>query len=228
MAYSSYEVKQSGERVSRKSATAAMGVGAKVGPIDQSTTATAALSVERNSSSSSQVTAQYEAGAVPRCAVVRRKLVELLQILRVRHLNILIDEWSTLDPTGSLMTQPLFAEYIKRSFAGSPLISVKIATNRYQTRFSNRGSGGNYTGVEVGADVFDAVNLDRVILDSSHLESFFELLLYKRLLHRERALAVSRRGTAGARTSSSSCRSSGIGAHSPNWCADRRASPEIS
>lgn len=190
LAYASYEVKHSGERMSRKSGSAAMGVGAKVGPNGQSMTAAAALAVERSSSSSSHVAAQYEAGAVPRFAVVRRKLIELLQILKIRHLNILIDEWSTLDPTGSLMTQPLFAEYIKRSFAGSPLISVKIATNRYQTRFSNRGSGSNYTGLEVGADVFDAVNLDRVILNSCDLESFFELLLYKRLLHRERSLEV--------------------------------------
>jgi hypothetical protein len=190
LAYSSYEVKRQADRASRRSGTAALGVGAKAGINGQSVNAAAALATERSSSSSAAVTAQYEAGAVPRFAVVRRKLIELLQILEVRHLNILVDEWSTLDPTGSLMLQPLFAEYAKRSFAGSPLISVKIATNRYQTRLSNRGSGREYTGLEVGADVFEAVNLDRVMLDSSDLEHFFELLLYKRLLHRERSLEV--------------------------------------
>ncbi len=127
---------------------------------------------------------------MPRFAVVRGKLIELLQVLRLRHLNILIDEWSTLDPTGSLLMQPLFADYLKRSFAGSSLISVKIATNRYQTRLSNRAGPGHYTGLELGADIFEAVNLDRAVLDWCDLQSFFELLLYKRLLHREPALAA--------------------------------------
>jgi hypothetical protein len=190
LAYSSYEVRRNGERTSRRSATLGMGIGGKVGTAEQSINAAAALAAERSSSSSAQVTARYEAGAVPRFAVVRRKIIELLEVLEVRHLNILLDEWSTLDPSGSLMMQPLFAEYAKRSFAGTPLISVKIATNRYQTRLSNRGSGRDYTGLEVGADVFEAVNLDRVILDSSDLENFFELLLYKRMLHREPSLSV--------------------------------------
>src|SRR5205823_14961981 len=110
----------------------------------------------------------------PRFALARSKLIELLQVLRLRHLNILIDEWSTLDPTGSLMMQPLFADYLKRSFAGSSLISVKIATNRHQTRFSNRGPAGCYTGLELGADIFEAVNLDRAVLDWRELLSFFE------------------------------------------------------
>jgi len=190
LAYSTYEVKRNGEQSSRRSGNLALGIGAKAGGLEQSLSATAALGAERSSSSSAQVVAQYEAGAVPRFALVRRKLIELLQVLEVRHLNILVDEWSTLDPTGSLLMQPSFAEYVKRSFAGSPLISVKIATNRYQTRFSNRGSGSNYTGLEVGADLFEAVNLDRVLPDSSDLEGFFELLLYKRLLQREQTLKV--------------------------------------
>jgi hypothetical protein len=197
LAYSSYEVKRNQERTSRRSGSLAVGAGAKAGMNERSLGAAGAVAAERSSASSAQVSAQYEAGAVPRFALVRRNLIELLQVLEIRHLNILVDEWSTLDPTGSLMMQPLFAEYVKRSFAGSPLISVKIAANRYQTRFSNRGSGGNYTGLEVGADVFEAVNLDRVILHSADMESFFELLLYKRLLQRERSLKVFETRTGG-------------------------------
>jgi hypothetical protein len=197
LAYSSYEVKRNKERISRRSGSLAVGAQAKAGIDERSLGAAAAVAAERSSASSAQLSAQYEAGAVPRFALVRRSLIELLQVLEIRHLNILVDEWSTLDPTGSLMMQPLFAEYVKRSFAGSPLISVKIAANRYQTRFSNRGSGGNYTGLEVGADVFEAVNLDRVILHSSDMESFFELLLYKRLLQRERSLKVFETRTGG-------------------------------
>jgi hypothetical protein len=190
LAYSSYERRQSEERTSSRGGTAAAGVEGKLGPNGPSVAAAATFSGARSSAISDQVSTSYEAGAVPRFAVVRGKLIELLQVLRLRHLNILIDEWSTLDPTGSLLIQPLFADYLKRSFAGSSLISVKIATNRYQTRFSNRAGPGKYTGLELGADIFEAVNLDRAVLDWRDLQSFFELLLYKRPLHREPGLAV--------------------------------------
>ena len=54
-------------------------------------------------------------------------------------------------PTAATAIQPEFAELLKRTFAGAAKVSVKIATNRYQTRFSNRGAGAEYRGLEVGA-----------------------------------------------------------------------------
>lgn len=119
--------------------------------------------------------------AVPRLALVRKGVVDLLSELGIRHLNILIDEWQLLDPTASTSIQPEFGELLKRTFLGTPLISVKIATNRYQTRFSNQGSAGRYRGLELNAEVFEAINLDRAILDPDDLELFFERLLFRRL-----------------------------------------------
>jgi hypothetical protein len=190
LAYSGYQLRQSGERTSASARTSSVGVEATLGIRQQTAAVAAGLSRTGTASCSDQTSASYEATAVPRFAIARGKLIELLEVLRLRHLNILIDEWSTLDPTAALMTQPLFADYLKRSFAGSSLISVKIATNRYQTRLSNRGNGGGYTGLELGADIFEAVNLDRAVAQSHDVESFFELLLYKRLVHREPDLAV--------------------------------------
>jgi hypothetical protein len=190
LAYSTYQVRQSAERTATKARAGSIGVEGKLGVTQQAAGAGGSLSRTAAASSTNQSSTSYEANAVPRFAVVRRKLIELLEALRLRHLNILIDEWSTLDPTASLMTQPLFADYLKRSFAGTSLISVKIATNRYQTRLSNRGTAGGYTGLELGADIFEAVNLDRAVPHCHDLEQFFEVLLYKRLLHREPDLAV--------------------------------------
>ena len=190
VAYSSFETKKSEQRTRTRARRATVGAQARLGTKERAAGASAVLARSSESSSTDQTATNHESGAVPRFAVVRQKLIELLEVLRLRHLNILVDEWSTLDPTASLMLQPLFADYLKRSFAGSSLISIKIATNRYQTRFSNRGTAGRYTGLELGADLFEAVNLDRAVLDRRDLESFFELLLFKRLLHREPQLAV--------------------------------------
>jgi hypothetical protein len=190
LAYSSFERKKSEQRTRTRARSTTIGAEARLGTKERAAGANAGLARNSQSGSTDQIATNHESGAVPRFAVVRQKLIELLGVLRLRHLNILIDEWSTLDPTASLLLQPLFADYLKRSFAGSSLISIKIAANRYQTRFSNRGAAGRYTGLELGADLFEAVNLDRAVLDRRDRESFFELLLFKRLLHREPELAV--------------------------------------
>ena len=125
--------------------------------------------------------ARTSSNPVPRFALVRRRLLELLEVLEIERLNILIDEWSMLDPTGATGIQPEFAEYLKRTFHGAAVVSVKIATNRYQTRFSNRGAGGSYRGLEMEADLFTGTNLDRAVLDRERLVTFYESLLFNRL-----------------------------------------------
>jgi hypothetical protein len=103
--------------------------------------------------------------------------------LEIERFNILIDEWSVLDPTAGTSIQPEFADLLKRTFAGSNRISIKIATNRYQTRFSNRSAAGRYRGLEIDADIFEATNLDRALLTQENLDRFYEILLFKRLRH---------------------------------------------
>ena len=119
--------------------------------------------------------------AVPRFSKIRQKIVELLELMELNQLIILIDEWTTLDPTASTAIQPEFAELLKRTFAGTPKVSVKIATNRYQTKFSNRAGGTNYRGLEIDADIFPATNLDHVLSTDDERNYFFSNLIYKRL-----------------------------------------------
>lgn len=127
---------------------------------------------------------------VPRFAAVRDRLKQLLSAMGIERLNILIDEWSTLDPTAAKSVQTEFAELLKRTFTGTPMFSVKIATNRYQTRFDNRSGGTKYRGLELGADIFEATNLDRVLRDPEELSDFYSKLLFRRLVHCEPALSV--------------------------------------
>ncbi|MET8863616.1 hypothetical protein ABZW11_11720 [Nonomuraea sp. NPDC004580] len=120
--------------------------------------------------------------AIPRFVEVRKKIVELLEILEISTLHLLIDEWSALDSTATSSIQPLFAELLKVTFSGSPRISVKIAGNRYQTRFSNLMGGTRHYGLEVGADIFVAVDLDRSVMTEVEQWQFYETMLYRRLL----------------------------------------------
>lgn len=131
-----------------------------------------------------------DSAPIPRFAMVRRTLTRLLGLLEVTHLNILLDEWQTLDPHGSSGIQPEFAEYLKRTLAGSPSVSIKIATNRYQTRFNNTGKGPHYRGFELGADLFEATNLDRLDLSDDEQVAFYSTLLFRRLLHCNPELSV--------------------------------------
>lgn len=142
---------------------------------------------ERSESREASTTTSHP--PVPHFPGVRDVIVGLLEVLEVKRLYVLIDEWSVLDSSGAKDIQPTFAEMLKRSFAGTPRISIKIATNRYQTRWSNKGAGTTYRGFEVGADIFEGVNLDRALLQGEDLYSFYEALLFKRLAYLEPALA---------------------------------------
>jgi len=127
---------------------------------------------------------------VPRYGEVRQKLGDVVELLDFAQVNIQIDEWSVLDDSATTAIQPEFAELLKRTLAGIPRVSVKIATNRYQTRLNNRGSSERYRGLEVDADIFVATNLDRALHGIDDLSSFYETLLFRRMRHVERGLAV--------------------------------------
>lgn len=127
---------------------------------------------------------------VPRYALVRRNLLRLLELLEVEFMGLLLDEWTVLDPSASTAIQPMFSEALKRTFAGTPRVSIKFAANRYQTRFDNRGSKESYRGLELGADLFEALDLDRVRGNTEELLNFFRSLLFKRLSLAEPGLRV--------------------------------------
>jgi hypothetical protein len=174
-------------RSERRSRQSARGSGsdikaqAKVGR-DPLMNLSADLQRRRHESEESASDETVQSGAVPRFALVRKVLIELLQLLHIERLTILIDEWSMLDPTGATGIQPEFANLLKRTFHGTRHISIKMATNRYQTRLSNRGAAGSYRGLQAEADIFTAANLDRAVLERTDLVGFYESLMFKRLV----------------------------------------------
>jgi hypothetical protein len=124
----------------------------------------------------------------PRFSNLRHALVELATALEVDRIDVFIDEWSLLDPTGASSVQPRFAALLRRALFGDPRITVKIATNRYNTVFLRHEPTARY-GLQPNADVFEAVNLDRALVKRADRTAFYEELLFKRLLLKEPMLA---------------------------------------
>ena len=118
---------------------------------------------------------------VARFRSVRTGLIEIAELLDLESIVILIDEWDLLNARS---TQPGFADLLRKAFGGTDKISVKIAADRFNTRLSNAPRHG----LEIGADVFEAVNLDRVSLPWPALVDFYAQLLFNRLLFRETRL----------------------------------------
>jgi len=128
-----------------------------------------------------ELEAKVEEVPAARYSSVRARLIDLLDALHLRALVLQIDEWSVLDPTAATAIQPIVAELLKRTFSGTHRFSIKIATNRYQTKLNNRGASTARKGLELNADIFEATNLDHVFRDEAHLFEFYEELLYRRL-----------------------------------------------
>jgi hypothetical protein len=129
--------------------------------------------------------------AVPtlKLASVGRTLGCLLEAMEVERLSIIIDEWQTIDPSGSTSIQPRFAELLKRTFFAEKRVTVKIAANRYQTALSNKAESTRHCGLELNAEIFEATNLDYAILDENDLAVFYAELIFKRLCFVEPQMA---------------------------------------
>jgi hypothetical protein len=117
-------------------------------------------------------------------AGIRQRVIEIVELLGLDHFVIMIDEWMTLRDT-----QIDFAEELKFLFFASERISVKLAVDRFQCELNNSASGDARRGIEVGADVFIAVNLDEPFRVEADRQRLFAEALYRRLLHCEPGLA---------------------------------------
>jgi len=114
---------------------------------------------------------------------VKRLLIEIIDILELNCIIIFIDEWMSLAEC-----QIEFAERLKQCLFGESKISIKIAADPYQGQFNNSGQGHNFRGLEIGGDIFEAVNLDLPFRDQERQADLFSLALYKRLSHLEPTL----------------------------------------
>lgn len=117
-----------------------------------------------------------------RVSSIRKRLLDIIDLLGLDFVLVCIDEWMALDPLAETDVQPEFAELLKRFLFNTGKVGVKIASNRYQTRLLSGEKGTGHRGMEIDADIFYAANLDWAILSETELEGFYEELLVKRLI----------------------------------------------
>lgn len=115
---------------------------------------------------------------------VRKQLVRVIELLGLDHLVIFIDEWMSLGEC-----QVEFAERLRQCLFHEDRIGVKIAADQFQGVFNNSGEGHNFRGLDVGGDIFVAVDLDHPFRDRERGVRLFTETLYRRLHSFEPALA---------------------------------------
>src|SRR5204863_8068756 len=90
---------------------------------------------------------------------VGRAMRRVIEALGGSRLWILLDEWSSVP----LELQPLLADLLRRSLFPVRGLSVKIAAIELRFRFRELREGGDYLGLELGADVAAGLDLDNFL-----------------------------------------------------------------
>jgi len=110
-----------------------------------------------------------------------RALQRVVEALDGARLWIMLDEWSSVP----LELQPLLADLLRRSLFPIRGLTVKIATIERRTRFREFRDGGDYLGIEVGADVAAGLDLDNYLifdLEDDRAQTFFRTLMFNHML----------------------------------------------
>jgi len=112
-------------------------------------------------------------------AQIARTIEHVLTALDLSRLFVILDEWAQVP----FDAQPHFAEFIKRSLAVIPRLSLKLIAVNYQCKFSTSVAG-NVIGLQRGADIPDIVDLDGYLILSERgdvVTDFFSQVLYNHL-----------------------------------------------
>lgn len=182
------ETKASQERKGSSEASAGGGVEANLAGAKATANGRRKISLENESSSGQTENERFIFEASRRYQPLKRKLEQLLEQIEANRLYILIDEWADLNRIQEDQVQAIFAELLRKTFGGSEKISVKIASIKGATRMNIwNGQGG--IGLEVGADIFEACDLDQVYISDENSLTFFKRLLFKRMCKANPALA---------------------------------------
>lgn len=105
---------------------------------------------------------------------------DLVDAIPGRRFLILLDEWSSVDPT----VQPFLAELVKHCFLPLQAVSVKIGAIEQQSQFRDTLPNGTTIGLELGADIFANVDLDEFMVfeqNEARARDFFKGLIFKHL-----------------------------------------------
>ena len=111
---------------------------------------------------------------------VQTSLSGLLAVLGNPKIWILIDEWSEIP----LSLQPYLADLIRRTILPINNFVTKIAAIEHRSNFSVHRMGGEYLGMELGADISADLNLDDFLVfdnDQARSVAFFKHLFYRHL-----------------------------------------------
>jgi hypothetical protein len=102
----------------------------------------------------------------------------LLDVLNTPRIWLLIDEWSEIP----VDLQPYLADLIRRTVLPINKITVKIAAIEHRSQFNILRDRGEYTGLELGADISADLNLDDFLVfdnDQARAVEFFKNLVFK-------------------------------------------------
>jgi hypothetical protein len=111
---------------------------------------------------------------------IRRTCESALKELGDSRLLLLVDEWTTFPPD----IQPVFAEFLKRTFLPSNQVTIKIASLEYRSRFGIRGPLNQMLGFEVGGDISANLDLDDYYVYDRNPEAVtntFQEILFKHI-----------------------------------------------
>jgi len=109
-------------------------------------------------------------------------LSAIVTSLAGKHIWLLIDEWSVTP----LDIQPYLADLLRRSVFPVFGISVKIGAIEQRCTFRLVNPGGDYVGIELGADASADLNLDDFMVfdnDANAATEFFQELLFRHNSH---------------------------------------------
>lgn len=105
-------------------------------------------------------------------------LRSIILALPSKHLILVLDEWTAIP----IELQPYLADFIRRAVLPITGVTVKIGAIEQRSNFIFRRQGGDYIGMEVGADVSADINLDDFMVfenNSNRAKAFFKQLIFK-------------------------------------------------
>jgi hypothetical protein len=109
---------------------------------------------------------------------VSSRVEKLIRSLPVDRVIVLLDEWSSVP----VELQPYLADLLRRALFTINGLAIKIAAIEQRSNFEIRLSGGDYIGIEIGADAPADIDLDDFMVfgnDADASKAFFAKLLYR-------------------------------------------------
>jgi hypothetical protein len=109
---------------------------------------------------------------------INASIIGLSAVLGSPRIWLLIDEWSEVP----IDLQPYLADLFRRTVLPVNNITIKIAAIEHRSWFSIQKDGGEYIGIELGADFSADLNLDDFLVfenDQTKATTFFKNLIYK-------------------------------------------------